>query len=101
MRDTRLLFEVLRQKTMADGSELTPSARPQVLFDALKAVSDAIKSGGPPGAVAQRTFAACQEKHSGCFLGLYRRDDTGVKIMSRLKEKRAVPLEADCPLDAD
>ena len=101
LRDTRLLTEVIRQTTLADGTELTPRARPQVLFDALQAVNSAIRDGGPPRAVAPRTFTACQEKHAGCFLGLYRRDDIGAKIMAGLKEKRVVPAEADCLLDAD
>ncbi len=102
LRDTRLLVEVHRQATMADGSRLLPSARPQVLFDAVRVVNDAIRDDGPPGTVAPRTFAACRERHDGCFLGLYRRDDTGVKIMAALKSRHAVPQEAHCcPLEAD
>jgi len=102
LRDTRLLHEATRGgATMADGSPLLPSQRPRVLFDALRAVNDAIKGNGPPGAVAQRTFADCKDKLSGCFLGLYRRDDTGAKILDLLKEKGAVPKDASCPRDAD
>ena len=101
LRDTKLLFEVIRQQTLADGSELRPGTRPSVLFDALRAVNDAIRCAGPPGNVAQRTFAACAERHNGCYLGLYRRDETGAKIMERLRGLQVVPQDASCPLDAD
>lgn len=102
LRDTRLLHEATRGgAAMHDGSPLLPSQRPRVLFDALRAVNDAIRGDGPPGSVAQRTFADCRDKLSGCFLGLYRRDDTGAKILELLKEKGAVPKKARCPRDAD
>ena len=99
LRDTRLLREVLRQSCLSNGSPLLPNARPQVLFDALKEVNRVMSEAGPPGSVSQRTFAACASRHGGCFLGLYRRDETGVRTMERLRRARVVPDDASCQLD--
>ena len=101
LRDTRLLFEVKRQETLASGAALLPSSRPAVLFDALEAINDAMLELGPPGKVAVRTFDRCAQKLSGCFLGLYRRDETGVRIMDMLRQRRLVPIEAVCPIDGE
>jgi hypothetical protein len=101
LRDTKLLREVLCQTHMRDGSPLLSSARPQVLFDALKRVNDAIAAAGAPRAVSQRTFNACAEKLSGCYLGLYRRDETGARTMEMLRVAEVVPNDAACPMDAD
>jgi len=98
LRDTRLLHEVMHQTTLASGAPLLPPARPQVLFDALWAVNEAMREAGPPGKVAARTFERCEQQLSGCFLGLYRRDETGVKTIDMLRQRRVVPTEASCPL---
>ena len=95
------ISQVVRQTSLADGSPLLPSQRPRLLFDALKAVNEALRAAGPPGAVSQRTWSACVERHNGCFLGLYRRDETGAKTIEMLRRARVVPQEAACPIDHD
>ena len=99
LRDTRLLLEVMRQRTLNTGEPLLPTARPQHLFEALKTINDAIREEGPPGKVAARTFERCGQKLSGCFLGLYRRDETGLQTMDMLRRRTLVPPEATCALD--
>ena len=101
LRDTRLLFEVMRQDQLGDGRPLLPVARPQILFEQLQKVNGAMKAAGAPGKVAARTFERCAQKLSGCYLGLYRRDETGARTMEALRAERVVPPEATCPLEGD
>ena len=75
---------------------------PALLFrhlDEMTQVNRVMSEAGPPGNVSQRTFAACASRHGGCFLGLYRRDETGVRTMERLRRARVVPDDASCQLD--
>ena len=72
----------------------------KLLFDQLSAVNDALGSiADELEVVAETTLQACADASGGCFLGLYRRDAKGKKMMERLKRQQKVPPEASCRLD--
>ena len=48
---------------------------------------------------AESTVESYTAKLGGCYLGLYRRDTSGKKIMQLLKARNKVPEEAMCRLD--
>ena len=50
--------------------------------------------------VADSTISACRGRLGGCFLGLYRRDGSGKKIIKELKSDGKVPAEAEVPDEA-
>ena len=99
--DALCSFAVVRQTALGSGAPLRPAARPSVLFDAVKALNAAMRDAGPPGKLAQRTFDRCGAKLDGCYLGLYRRDETGVRTMEMLRQKGLVPAEASCPIESE
>ena len=92
LRDTRLLAAARCHSCPAN--EL-----PKLLFDALTAVNDAIEEIAEENQiVADSTIATCTGRLGGCFLGLYRRDSSGQKIIKALTEAGKVPDDATCPL---
>ena len=60
-----------------------------------ESVDDALKDiAGNEKLVAASTIDKCEEALGGCFIGLYRRDEKGDKIMRALKQGEKVPQKA-------
>lgn len=101
--DDGLFFDLLRDThllTAARGHSCPANELPKLLFDALTAVNDALEDiAEEHQIVADSTIAACMGRLDGCFLGLYRRDGSGRKIIEALKVDGKVPEEAICRLD--
>ena len=101
--DDGLFFDLLRDThllTAARCHSCPANELPKLLFDALTAVNDALEEIAEENQiVADSTIATCTGRLGGCFLGLYRRDGSGRKIIEALKVDGKVPKEAICRLD--
>ena len=97
LRDTHLLTAA--REAAAEGQRRKDEL-PKLVFDALAEVNDAMEQiADEHHVVADSTISACRGRLGGCFLGLYRRDGFGKKIVDDLIKYGKVPEGAECRLD--